>query len=52
MLGNVIYIFLTMDTKLIGKTCFYILSEISLNMSLPVYPIELKHFKTQSGSWE
>ena len=46
MSGNVIYIFSTMDTKLIGKTCFYICLKIPLNMSLTVCPIELKHIKT------
>jgi len=45
MSGNVvIYIFSTMDTKLIVKTCFYILSENS--------PYIIEAYQNQSGSWE
>ena len=49
MWGNVIYIFSTMNTKLIRKTCSIFslkILKIPLDMSLTAYPIELKHIKT------
>ena len=46
MSGNVIFIFSTMDTKLIRKTCSIFCLKIPLDMSLTDYPIELKHVKT------
>ena len=46
MWGNVIYIFSTMNMKLIRKTCSIFRLKIPFDMSLTAYPIELMHIKT------